>query len=387
MNSSTIVRRVILAIIFASCSVHPAFSSVSAKRVDKDPLGWASLVITISGRIDKKTADDFAKIAAPVTNTRYFTSDSSRGSVLVSLENSDGGVVTEALKIADIVRENRFSTFVAKNEHCISACALIFLAGKRAIYEMGEWPDRNLEIGGVVGFHSPYDAKDNDEPGLFVQGVSVVRQIFRTLGDAFPPDLFVETAVIPPTKIKQIDTVYDALRWKINLVGYKDPPAGRESLLNACENFFDFKDVRPISALEPQSMPPKPTSILKDGDGERVIDSRGRSIRASNYILSPENDKLIADIRNDESAPDFMKDIRQKGAYASQFAWTHEDEGFTFWCSAYHYKDSDQTTIIPHRIALSKFLEDASKVEVKDRADVPFWYQYPPGTKLSAIKK
>lgn len=46
---------------------------------------------------------------------------------MISL-NSPGGSLAEALKIAEIVRENQFVTFLDKGATCESACSFIFFA-------------------------------------------------------------------------------------------------------------------------------------------------------------------------------------------------------------------------------------------------------------------
>ena len=45
------------------------------------------------------------------------------------LLNSIGGNVSGAVRFARYVRENQMNTWIAKNQTCASACALVFLAG------------------------------------------------------------------------------------------------------------------------------------------------------------------------------------------------------------------------------------------------------------------
>ena len=45
------------------------------------------------------------------------------------LLNSIGGNVSGAVRFARYVRENEMNTWIAKNQTCASACALVFLAG------------------------------------------------------------------------------------------------------------------------------------------------------------------------------------------------------------------------------------------------------------------
>jgi hypothetical protein len=59
---------------------------------------------------------------------------------------SNGGLVGEAIEIGKIIRIKGYNTFVAYDEPCNSACALVWLAGR----------SRYLEEGGKVGFHATY---------------------------------------------------------------------------------------------------------------------------------------------------------------------------------------------------------------------------------------
>ena len=59
-----------------------------------------------------------------------------------------------------------------------------------------------------------------------VEGVSIVRRMMFVLGDALPNELLIETSTLPPGERKIVDSVYDALRWNIQLVGYKKTSAG-----------------------------------------------------------------------------------------------------------------------------------------------------------------
>src|SRR5262245_60558610 len=45
--------------------------------------------------------------------------------------NSSGGNFAEALKIAKLALEKRLSTRLGRNAECLSACAIIFMAGTR----------------------------------------------------------------------------------------------------------------------------------------------------------------------------------------------------------------------------------------------------------------
>lgn len=70
--------------------------------------------------------------------------------------DSIGGLFSEALKLVDLVLKTETPTYVSKGAVCYSACALVFMGGRRT--GEGEYAeaDRNMEIGAKIGFHRPY---------------------------------------------------------------------------------------------------------------------------------------------------------------------------------------------------------------------------------------
>jgi hypothetical protein len=64
---------------------------------------------------------------------------------------SIGGLVVEALKMADVISGDNVSTIVRKGKLCASACAsILFVAGKY----------RTVEAGGLLAIHSCYDTRN-----------------------------------------------------------------------------------------------------------------------------------------------------------------------------------------------------------------------------------
>jgi hypothetical protein len=368
----------------------PCLAGVTVAVMNGDPSTGGSqrtVLVTLSGRIDAQTVADFETGLRPHLHPVY-TNYETRGNIVLRLQNSDGGVVREGLKIAAKVREEHITTFVPKDSKCKSACALIFLAGSRSSYGMGEWPERILEIGGVVGFHGPYDPEGSSGANVMAAGVSIARQIQATLGDALPQDLFVETITLPAGITKDVDSVYDALRWNIQLSGYRTPDPGREGLLNACINFFNWKHKQPIGAIEGIDMYKQEPQFLEDKDQNSILDRGQNAIKSNNYVLPGEDDGIVLASRETHRAPDFLKDIRlNDGTYASQFAFSHEDEAMAFWCSAIHQAHSDRVLIFPRRISVGRFLNEYRGVVQGQVYDVPEWFEFPAGAMLSSIKK
>ncbi len=72
--------------------------------------------------------------------------------------NSGGGSYITGLKIAKLLRRYRVATVVENGAKCYSACAFAFLGGTGYSTQkgLGEYIDRTVEPGAVVGFHAPY---------------------------------------------------------------------------------------------------------------------------------------------------------------------------------------------------------------------------------------
>ena len=64
---------------------------------------------------------------------------------------SDGGLVSEALKMADVMREVGVTTIVRDGKVCASACAsVLFVSGRY----------RTVERGGMLAIHSCFDVRN-----------------------------------------------------------------------------------------------------------------------------------------------------------------------------------------------------------------------------------
>jgi hypothetical protein len=92
--------------------------------------------LEFSGGIPFGAADDFQRFIDAM------------GSVQLIHLNSDGGRISEAQLIAQIIQKRHLSTYVANR--CLSACTIIFLSGR----------ERLISTQGRLGFHQP------DFPGM-----------------------------------------------------------------------------------------------------------------------------------------------------------------------------------------------------------------------------
>jgi hypothetical protein len=98
-------------------------------------------VVVVSGEIREGDARRLARALEDAGRDRH-------GTKRLYLE-SEGGLVTEALKMADVIHEVGVTTIVRKDAMCASACAsVLFVAGKY----------RTVEQGGRLAIHSCFDA-------------------------------------------------------------------------------------------------------------------------------------------------------------------------------------------------------------------------------------
>jgi len=91
--------------------------------------------------------------------------------------DSSGGSFDEALKLIDLVIETETPTYVSKGAVCYSACAIVFMGGRRT--GEGEYAnaDRNMEVGARIGFHRPYINVRNDNELI---PAAIVKNSYKT---------------------------------------------------------------------------------------------------------------------------------------------------------------------------------------------------------------
>ena len=158
---------------------------------------------------------------------------------------SDGGSFSEGLKIVeDINKSGRgVRTIVEKGSECLSACALVFMAGRTAGDE--PLPDRLLHIRGSLGFHAPFikpGAADYDASVVeraHRESLRAISRFLRFYNEDFFPDALIGASLRKkPNEFLFVDTVNQAARWDIRLLGVKLPPTLRRGhLQRACQNY------------------------------------------------------------------------------------------------------------------------------------------------------
>jgi hypothetical protein len=112
--------------------------------------GRRTSTIRMTGLIE---AGDSGRLREILTDARRTPTAGGAPHHIVGELSSLGGDVYEGLKIGYLFREFTVATLVRQGDSCLSACALAFLGGTEAILPKAI-PDRAIEIGGEVGFHS-----------------------------------------------------------------------------------------------------------------------------------------------------------------------------------------------------------------------------------------
>jgi hypothetical protein len=144
-----------------------------------------------------------------------------------------GGSFPEGLRIAKYLIEEGIGTVVRSGDQCLSACAIIFMAGTEEI-EGFKIPNRKLHPKGVLGFHAPYlqmpkQAYDQDDiEAAFRSGVVALSMLLALEPgppneEFFPKDLIVELARRGAREAYVVKTVRDVIRLKIALYALAEP--------------------------------------------------------------------------------------------------------------------------------------------------------------------
>ncbi len=182
--------------------------------------------------------------------------------------HSPGGDAMEAFSLGYLFREFDVATVVRKGDICMSACALAFLGGTVSHLPPTVVPGRNIEIGGIVGFHNFYinPAYTKTVTGPASEAVSsgyMMAQLSASGFARYVTFMGVDPAFIarilerPPTTWEYIDTAAQFIDLNVCPMGAPPPKTAPDVLAaNICGNAFgmttsaDSKDVRPITAAD-----------------------------------------------------------------------------------------------------------------------------------------
>ena len=226
----------------------------------------ASHVVRLTGAIEPRDSDQLRAILMTLRSTTTRIA----GMPLATLElSSSGGELLESIKIGYLLREFEVATLVRKGDVCLSACALAFLGGTSSSLPPAPVPDRRIEIGGQVGFHTyttdpsaVSGAARGDSTALVARAFGLARAGAATLV-RYAADMGVNIDFIadimsrPPDHWHYVATGQDFLNVGACPVGSL-PSAGlpERQAVNICNHATgwstpaDPSQARPMSALE-----------------------------------------------------------------------------------------------------------------------------------------
>jgi hypothetical protein len=227
-----------------------------------EKIGGFNRVIDLSGAIDPGDAQRLEGIVSDLQTSIQQSGVDGFGVVLRL--KSPGGSFKEAIEIARIVKSNQIQTFLEAGSECLSACAVIFMAGT---YQPGfraqeerwrkvEWPAR-------LGFHRPFiqelavdvppemleqftaeeiQSVFNDEYlTAFDVANELIQEMLSVDPAAWSPELLVQmltaTSKSEEGQFIYLATVDDALIWGIDVIN-AEPPAGNSKRSRYIENFW-----------------------------------------------------------------------------------------------------------------------------------------------------
>jgi hypothetical protein len=268
--------------------------------------------------------------------------------------DSPGGSFQEAVKIARTMLgkdkpENgwisRYAawTVVENGAECLSACAIIFMAGNYYEHEeeFGVIAERYLHARGRLGFHSPYISLTEIEGQSFsretventfdaaVQSVREIAELGESLNhgganandDVMPQHLLVQMLLRGRDEIYWIDTVYRATRYRIEVYGIRAPTRfGPKEYCYLCTNkhYPDLKEgIEYIDCDGPQTSKGK---VRGSGQARQIwLDGHGAE-GAAYCVVQPSarrgelpkiHYELVADQRRKLGRYDFHQGLKQ----------------------------------------------------------------------------
>ena len=162
--------------------------------------------------------------------------------------SSPGGDYIEALQMIERMLASRYeiNTVITEGSECYSACALMFLAGHRN--KKAPVPHRHLHVRSVLGFHGPYIKQDDAkyDPDLvseaYREGVKSIGLLIALAKDSLFPESLLNIGLEKgPDEFFLIDSIDKAGRWKIGLIGYRQPVVLTEQMMfSACANNMEW---------------------------------------------------------------------------------------------------------------------------------------------------
>ncbi|WP_029041633.1 COG3904 family protein [Cucumibacter marinus] len=201
--------------------------------------------------------------------------------------DSPGGSLAEAVRMGALLQG--VSTRIEAGRRCVSACAVLFMAGRWHIdSEDVTLPDRVMHATAGLGFHAPAlsIAEGNYSADTVAEAYDVsteaIAQLISTAANwHFPNDRLTEMLATSFSDMRMIETVEDAARWDIEVAGIDWPETiTPRHVVFACQNALQqVNDLRratnsTTASLSDTDVSTEFKAITRDAyDGARTLTS------------------------------------------------------------------------------------------------------------------
>jgi len=268
------------------------------------------------------TSGDYDRLANLITQSRLDPLDERTNSLCLK---SSGGSYSEGLKISELIYSRGLSTVVTDGSECLSACAIMFMAG---VLPNREIPYRKLSAGGVLGFHAPYlsltngkYSKEQVEEASQAMRVGILALMrlsskhTRLSGSDFLKKSFIAQVLAKgPQEAFFVKTIGEAARWDIEIYDAAQQfpkPSNIDGVKNLCLNFHYANMDEPV--------PPTRTLSLK-------VESYASKFHRNDFRI------LVRDSRTNDTVcevyPRTMKDDSEVHFFACSYDyWSSKSFG------------------------------------------------------------
>lgn len=213
-----------------------------------------------------------------------------KGNPIVACLNSDGGNFAEAIDIAQTFIERAVVTNIRANQSCLSACAVMFMAGM-SHSTGGSEIDRRMHVSSRLGFHAPAPmlatgaSFDGDDlQASYAAAIEAVGRKLLTLArqrgrrwynPLIKPSLINEMLIARGKDFFHIDTVRKAAEFEITLDGAPHYDSFLiDDAKSACENGIAQVSDSALADWFFQNSIEAIKEKLDDGNRQYIIDIR-----------------------------------------------------------------------------------------------------------------
>jgi ATP-dependent protease ClpP protease subunit len=270
-RTRALIPTALLMVLPILCTGRPASAAEFHADFSNNLQGEEQGIIAIKGEI---TTGDHSKLLKALGER-----EGQKGYLIVLELDSPGGSFDEAIQIADIMKKRYLSTRITANSQCLSACAIIFMAGNR-VTPGGPVLTRTLHPRGTLGFHAPTIALAGGKfDGADIQAAyaAAIESIGgKLLAVARTRDIEWDTPMIKSDLVNEmmlkqgknfyyIDTVGRAVENDIDVIGAEGPADLYQHVKDACANAI-AKLYSSSVAKEEAEFPGETSKSVVEGD-------------------------------------------------------------------------------------------------------------------------